>query len=129
MIDNENFGEVKFENLVSLGVRQVATTPAPSYIIREFQHIYLYPSSVDINDFKSFDEEEVKEFIEFDIDELINLLLKKCETIKGKTVNEEKKIDLENFVESFLIEDKLYLRLLIASKRFINKEDVELIFW
>ena len=128
-LEEETGLNADFKNLVSLGVRQVATTPNPSYIIREFQHIFLYPTNKTLNDFKDFDEEEVNGYIEFNIDELINLLLRKSNKIKGITKIGTKDIDLSNFVENYLKGDKLYLRLLIASKRFINKEDTELIFW
>ena len=120
--------EVKFEDLKYLGVRQVATTVNPNYIVREFQHIFLYPTENTINEFKCVDD-EISEFIEFDIDELIKLLLKDKKIIYGKTSTDKIKITLDNFVESYLKNDKLYLRLLIAAKRYIDKEDERLIFW
>ena len=38
-------------------------------------------------------------------------------------------VTLDNFVKSYLTGDKLYLRLLIAAKRYLAGEDVELIMW
>lgn len=120
--------DVDFEDLKYLGVRQVATTVNPSYIVREFQHIFLGFTNKDITEFNSLDD-EVTEFIEFNIDELIELLLGKKEFIYGNTGKEKIKITTENFVENYLKGDKLYLRLLIAAKRYINKENPDLIFW
>ena len=127
-IKEESGLEVDFNELKYLGVRQVSTTVNPNYIVREFQHIYFYFTDKDAFELTSVDD-EVTEFIEFDIDELIELLLQKREFIFGKTMNKNRKITLDNFVESYLKNDKLYLRLLIAAKRYINKEDPELILW
>jgi len=120
--------DVDFKQLKYLGVRQVATTVNPNYIVREFQHIFLCFTDKEITEFNCNDN-EVTEFIEFNIDELIELLLGKSEYIFGNIGKERIKITLENFVDSYLKGDKLYLRLLIAAKRYINEEDPELIFW
>ncbi|MDD4187403.1 MAG: NUDIX domain-containing protein [Bacilli bacterium] len=128
-LEEETGLKVKFKDLVNLGIRQVATTPTPTYVIREFQNIFLCPIKGNLASFKNFDSNEVSEFIEFNIDELINLLLKRSDKIVGSTQSGNREVNLTNFVESFLSGDKLYLRLLIATKRYINKEDLELIFW
>jgi len=126
---NEETGlKVDFEELKYLGVRQVATTVNPNYIVREYQHIFLCFTDKDISEFRCEDN-EVTQFIEFSIDELIELLLGKTEQIYGNTGQEKTKITRDNFVENYLKGDKLYLRLLIAAKRYINKEDSDLIFW
>lgn len=120
--------DIDFKKLKYLGVRQVATTVKEDYIVREFQNIYLGFIDTDIKDYCCIDD-EVSEFIEFDIDELIELLLKNKKSIYGKTKSKRIRITLDNFVESYLNGDKLYLRLLIAAKRYLNNEREELIFW
>jgi len=126
---NEETGlDVNFKELISLGTRQVSLTINKNYIIREFQYMILYSADKELEDFKNFDDEVVS-FIEFNIDELIELLLYKKDNIKGKTINGIKNINLSNFVESYLNNDKLYLRFLIAAKRYISGENKELIFW
>lgn len=127
-IQEETGIKANFKDLKYLGVRQAATTVNPTYIVREFQHIYLYFTDNEVNELKCVDD-EVSEFIEFDIDELIKLLLNKKKSIYGYTSKEKIKITLDNFVESYLKNDKLYLRLLIAAKRYINGDNEELIFW
>lgn len=57
------------------------------------------------------------------------MLLEKTKKIKGKTLSEMFDIDLNNFVNSYLKGDKLYLRLLIAAKRYIDNENKDYIFW
>ena len=47
----------------------------------------------------------------------------------GNTNKKKIMVTLDNFVESYLKGDKLYLRLLIAAKRYLNNEREELIFW
>ncbi len=120
--------EIDFNKLKSLGVRQVAITVKEDYIVREFQNIYLGFVDKDIKDYHCVDD-EVSEFIEFDIDELIELLLENKKSIYGNTNKKKIKITLDNFVKSYLNGDKLYLRLLIAAKRYLNDEREELIFW
>ena len=128
-IKEETGLDVKYEQLFSLGIRQVSTTVNENYIIREFQHIFLLPLDISATDFKEFDKEEVKDIVEINIEELISLLLEKKEFIYGFVKNKQVKITLENFVKSYLENDKLYLRLVVAAKRYINNEDKELIFW
>ena len=127
-IKEETGLEIDFNKLKYLGVRQVATTVKEDYIVREFQNIYLGFVDKDIKDYHCVDD-EVSEFIEFDIDELIELLLENKKSIYGNTNKKKIKITLDNFVESYLNGDKLHLRLLIAAKRYLNNEREELIFW
>lgn len=127
-IKEETGIEIEFKNLKYLGVRQVSTTVKEDYIVREFQNIYLAFIDKDIKEYSCVDD-EVSEFIEFDIKELIELLLENREYIYGNTKNKKVQITLKNFVENYLKNDKLYLRLLVAAERYLNGEREELIFW
>lgn len=127
-LEEETSLTASFDDLKYLGVRQIATTVNENYIVREFQQIFLYFTEQEVQSFKSTDD-EVSQFIEFDIDELIDLLLKKKKYIYGYENSQKVKITLDNFVESYLKHDQLYLRLMIAAKRYISGEDAELIFW
>ena len=58
------------------------------------------------------------------------------EVFNGIIVNKENKsiifqikVTLKNFIEAYLKGDELYLRLAIASKRFIEGERIELLRW
>ena len=99
------------------------------YIVREFQKIFIIPYNDSINKLKSIDD-EVKGFIEFSIDDCIDLFLKLKKSILG-TTNQMKEINvtLDNFVEAYLKGDELYLRLVIASKRYTRGDRLELIKW
>ncbi len=127
-IKEETGLDIKYSELKYLGVRQVATTVSSDYIVREFQNIYLLFIDKDLKEYKCIDD-EVSDFIEFDIDKLIELLLGNIKSVYGYTKDKKVKITLDNFVESYLKGDKLYLRLLIAAKRYLNKEREDLIFW
>lgn len=128
-IKEETGLDISYDKLIYLGVRQTCKTINSDYIIREFQHIHLLPLDKKISEYTGFDEDEIANMIEFDIDELIDLLLVNRKDIIGKTKDGNLNITLDNFVKSYLEGDKLYLRLLIAAKRFINSEDLKLIMW
>lgn len=128
-IKEETGLNVKFSSLISLGVRQISMNVNENYKVREFQHIFLYPTNKKISSFKNYDKDEVSGFIEIKIDDLIDLLLNKKNSIIGKLNSGELLITLDNFVQTYLMGDKLYLRLAIASKRYIEGEKPELLFW
>ena len=128
-IKEETGIKIDFKELIYLGERQVSTIVKEDYIVREFQKIFLIPYNCSITNLKSQDD-EVDGFIEFNIDDCINLLLKKKSSIVGID-NHEKNVEvtLENFVTAYLDGDELYLRLVIAAKRYINGENLELLKW
>lgn len=75
-------------------------------------------------------DDEVKGFIEFRIDNCIDLFLKNKTSIIGLDDKQTNvKVTLNNFIESYLNGDELYLRLAIAAKRFIEGEKIELLKW
>ena len=128
-IKEETGLDVSYKDLIDLGIRQTCVTINDQYIIREFQHIYLLPLNKELDEYIGFDNDEISDIIEFDIDELIDLLINNKKEIYGNTKNGNVKITLDNFVKNYLEGDKLYLRLLIAAKRYINGEDIKLIMW
>ena len=128
-IKEETGLDISYDQLIDLGVRQTCTTVNPEYIIKEFQHIHLLPIDNELSEYTGFDEDEISDVIEFQIDDLISLLLNKKKKIYGKTKNKKIMVTLDNFVKSYLTGDKLYLRLLIAAKRYLAGEDVEFIMW
>lgn len=128
-IKEESGIEIDFKDLVYLGERQVSTIVKEDYIVREFQKIFIVPYSGSIINLKCQDD-EVNGFIEFKIDNCIDLFLKKKTCIIGVDNNQKNiEITLENFVEAYLNGDELYLRLAIASKRFVEGERIELLKW
>ena len=78
--------EVDFKDLIPLGIRQTAHTITDSFIEYEFQHIFLYPTTKKIEDF-SLDTSEVKGLVEIDIQDGIDLLLEKRDTVFAPSVN------------------------------------------
>ena len=83
----------------------------------------------DVTNLKCNDD-EVDSFIEFKITDCIDLFLKKSNSIVGIDSNRKNiEVTLQNFVESYLNGDELYFRLVVASKRFAENEEKELLRW
>ena len=128
-IKEESGIDMNFKDLIYLGERQVSTVVKEDYIVREFQKIFIVPYNDSITKLRCQDD-EVKGFIEFKIDDCIDLFLKNKTSIEGVDNNEKNiKVTLKNFIEAYLKGDELYLRLAIASKRFIEGERIELLRW
>lgn len=128
-IKEESGIEIKFKDLIYLGERQVSIKVKEDYIVREFQKIFIIPYNNSITNLKCQDD-EVTGFIEFKIDECINLFLKKKTKIIGIDNNKKSvEVTLKNFIETYMSGDELFLRLVIASKRFIEGERIELLRW
>ncbi len=128
-IKEETGIEIDFKKLVYLGERQVSTTVKEDYIVREFQKTFIIPYSGSITDLKCQDN-EINGFMEFKINNCIDLFLKKKTSIIGVDNNKENvEVTLKNFVEAYLNGDELYLRLTIAAKRYVEGEIVELLKW
>lgn len=128
-IKEESGIEIEFKDLIYLGERQVSTVVKEEYIVREFQKIFIVPYNDSITKLKCQDD-EINGFIEFRIDDCIDLFLKNKTSIVGIDNNEKNtKVTLKNFVEAYLNGDELYLRLVIASKRFVEGEKIKLLKW
>lgn len=128
-IKEETGIEIDFKNLVYLGERQVSITVRENYIIREFQNIFIIPYNGSITNLRCQDN-EVNGFIEFKIDDCIDLFLKTKTSIIGVDNNKKNiEVTLKNFVEAYLKGDELYLRLTIAAKRYVEGEMIELLKW
>ncbi len=124
-----------FNDLVQLGVRQTAHTITDSFIEYEFQHLFLYPTTRKLDDF-ALDVSEVKGLIEINIQDGIDLLLEKVEAIPATSatlvhdemIRKDFKLTRKEFVPSYLIKDKIFVRLFIAAKRFVRGDTIEEIF-
>ena len=128
-IKEETGIKIDFKELIYLGERQVSTIVKEDYIVREFQKIFIIPYNDSINKLNCKDD-EVNGFVEFDIDDCLDLFLRFKNNIVGiNNKMENVNVTLENFVESYLKGDELYLRLVIASKRYVNGERLELLKW
>ena len=128
-IKEESGIEIDFKDLVYIGERQVSTIVKEDYIVREFQKIFIVPYNGSITNLKCQDD-EVNGFIEIKIDDCIDLFLKDKTSIVGIDNNKNNiEVSLKKFVEAYLNGDELYLRLAIASKRFVEGERIELLKW
>lgn len=128
-IKEESGIEINFEDLIYLGERQVSVMVKEDYIVKEFQKIFIIPFNGSITDLKSQDD-EVNSFIEFKIDNCLELFLKNKSSIIGLDSNGKSiEVTLKNFVEAYLNGDELYLRLAIVAKRFVEGERKELLRW
>lgn len=123
--------DVNFSDLISLGIRKKAAKISETFIEKEFQYIYLLPTSLNLNDFP-LDGDEVKGITEININNLIKLLEKSLEFINIKTIEIngnkksiiESKTTLENFVPSYL-EDGLYLKFCKQINNYLSGDEIE----
>ena len=121
--------EIKFKDLIPLGVRQTAATIVPNYHAREFQHIFLLPIKKNLQSY-TLKSREHSGLIEVPIDEGINLLLgkKKKILVKGMSLikGRKKEIGIEIKKENLVpYVDNLLLKLFILAKRYLRGEPKE----
>lgn len=135
-IKEETGFNIKFSDLINLGLRQNTFSADGKYYAYEYQHIFLSDINCKLEDFK-IDESEVKGFLEVDIDEFIQLLLNFKNTIlcnycfnrKGEIVNQQYELSRKDIIPSYLKGDLILLRIAIAAKRYCNGEQPNLLFW
>ncbi|ENU09788.1 NUDIX hydrolase [Acinetobacter calcoaceticus] len=129
--------DVRFNQLISIGIRQTACHIAENYIANEFQHIFLLPLNIDLSELKPKDNEIVG-FVEASINDCIDLLQQKINSIQIKKCMRVKEnlweistdvITLESFPPNYLALDKIIERLLIAAMRQISGENINYIYW
>jgi len=126
-----------YNELISIGIRQTAATIREDYVANEFQHIFLLPLNISLQDI-ILSGSEVRGLVEVNVDEGIELLLGNRHHLQARGVflesyGQNRLVELtisrEDFVSAYLTLDKLFLRLFIAAQRLINGERKELIFW
>lgn len=120
-IKEESNLNVEYNDLIYIGERIINKYINDNYIIREFSYLHIYDNEFDIQTLKSIDD-EVLYYIEFDIDELINFLENKTNSIKGLSIEGIKEYTINDFIKGYLEDDQLYLNYLLISKKIINKE-------
>jgi len=121
-----------FYDLIPLGIRQTAHTITDSFIEYEFQHLFLYPTQQELEDF-SLGTSEVRGLVEIDIQDGIDLLLEKVNEIAassivivdGTQVHKDFVLTRDEFVPSYLAKDKIFVRLFIAAKRFVQGDVID----
>ncbi|MGE7983657.1 NUDIX hydrolase [Solibacillus sp. NPDC093137] len=135
---NEEMGlNVKYEELVYLGIRQNSVILGDNYINNEFQEIHLLESRIPLIEYKLNDE--VNGFVSINIDlglKLLQNIIKEAPVnhvyLKdGKKIESTVSVSLSDFVPNYLKTDKIFLRLFIAAKKYIEeKESKEYpLFW
>lgn len=121
--------KIKFKDLISLGIRQTATTFVPNYHACEFQHIFLLPIKKGLQSYAPKSKEH-SGLIEIPIDEGISLLLGKKKKISAKGISlikgKKKEIRMEIRKENFVpYTDNLFLKVFILAKRYLRGEPKE----
>jgi ADP-ribose pyrophosphatase YjhB (NUDIX family) len=136
-VKEELLEDVSLSDLVFLGIRQTAATVTPTYIANEFQYIYLYPTNKTLDDF-SVNGDEIARLVEVNLDDALQLFFNEKESINSKEkyldenqkyLIKNRKITKNNFMECYQIIDEFYKRMLIAAKRYCDKEDTKYLMW
>jgi isopentenyldiphosphate isomerase len=125
----------KFEDLIPVGIRQTAATIKEDYIANEFQHLFLLPIEMELEEFQ-LEDSEVTGLVEIDIQDGIDVLMKKTDAIKargifmvdGNRVVSDLELTRDDFVPAYLEIDQFFLRYFIAAKRLVKGENPEEIF-
>lgn len=120
---------VPYEDLVSLGVRQSAVTLGDGYIDREFQHMHLWPNDAPLHSYL-LGNAEVSGLVEVSIADAISLVDQDVESIPANCIHWPKGeasgnvfssvLTYGELIPNYLRIDCLYLRLLIAARRFVD---------
>lgn len=118
---------IRFQDLIPIGIRQTASTIAENYIANEFQHVYLLDYKGAFSSLLK-ENEETSGFVKLDIDDVFNLLIHQEATIRGEfaflrdnsAIVEDIDITLNDFVPSYLRIDQFMLRLIVAIQRYMD---------
>lgn len=130
-IKEETGLNVCFEDLIFLEKRKCNKKISKDYWIKEFQYFYgLDLREFSLLDFKDFDRKEVVSFIEIDINDTIDLLMKRKNKISANKLQHNDSVKINLTIDDFdpaFIENGLYLTLLLKienrkSKLYIKKQ-------
>lgn len=91
--EETGLSDIKFQDLISIGIRQTASTIAENYIANEFQHVYLLDYKGDFLDLLK-ENEETSGFVKLDIDDVFDLLICQKSNIKGEFAFLREKVPL-----------------------------------
>ncbi|MGH3864855.1 MAG: NUDIX hydrolase [Pseudonocardiaceae bacterium] len=126
---------VAYSDLHPIGLRQTAVTLAPDYVEREFQHWYLLPLEVALEEIPLSDA-EVSGLVDIDLDDALALADGDTDTIRARyatrtdagLMHSEGILTRSDLVPNYLTLDQLYLRLFVAARRFCDGERTH-VFW
>jgi len=128
-----------FNQLISIGQRQTSVILAEDYNNNEFQHIFLFPTDKQIENFEFIDT-EVRGIVEIPVIEGIKLMRGEIKHLEVKSCFANSDLDSkkeiitlnitqEDFVPAYLKTDEFMIRLFIAAHRYLAGEAIENIYW
>lgn len=128
--------QVRFSDLLPIGIRQTAATISSNYIANEFQHIFLYDYNGTIEGLVK-NNTETSGFLEIQIDDVIALLMNQKDAIEcqeayyeeGRILITHGRITINDFIPSYLKIDQFALRLMIAAARAIDGNKKDILLW
>lgn len=128
---------VAFSRLIPIGVRRLSAKPADNYFINEFQHIFLLPFRGSLADLVK-ENNETSSYTQINIYDMIDLLLLakdkidgiSCYEINGTKTTQDVYLSRNDIAPYYMRTDQFLLRLMVAAKRYIEKQyDEGLLFW
>lgn len=125
--EETGLSNVKYQDLIPVGIRQTASTIAEDYIANEFQHVYLLDYNGEFSDLIR-ENKETRGFVKLNIDDVFELLTYQKTSIKGEFAFlysgnvkiENINISLNDFVPSYLRVDQFVLRLIVVIQRYMD---------
>lgn len=106
------------------GIYQVTFRPTKVFINREFMYFFMVPYEHAFNAV-SFEDGEVGSIIKINIDRAVNLLTGDVESIEAVARDATQSADVVLTKKAFknFTDDNLYLRIMLAAKRYMDGED------
>jgi 8-oxo-dGTP pyrophosphatase MutT (NUDIX family) len=124
-----------YDDFVPLGIRQITVTLSPDRIEREFQHRHLMPYDAPLDSIPLYDA-EVSGLDELGLDDAIALAArdrKQADALYLSRYGGSRSVTPciltdADLIPGYLAIDRLYLRLFITARRYVNG-DGEYLFW
>lgn len=119
-ISEETGLQVLFEDMIPSGIRKCDLDN--NMVIREFQHYFLLPMNIDLQDFNSSDDEVIG-FVKLDIPTAINIIVNSDTGIGTIKVNDcimHKEIKREDFDSAF-VNNGVFISLLQQAMNYIEE--------
>lgn len=110
------------------GTYQLSVQFSDDFINNEFVYFYIVPGD-DIKKDVQFDEHEVKSIISVNVDDALALLLGDKKEIDATVSGSDDELHVTFSKDNFrnFTDDNLYLRIMIAAKRYLDDEEKRLI--
>ncbi len=122
---------IKFIDLISLGIRRTAFSIEEVYKCKEYQHIFLYDLKGKELSFQG-DEKEIAAFVEVEIDKFVEMIFGTVEKISALQIwrgkKEKKELSIKEIDPAFLEIDCFIKRIAVVVLRYMRGDEKRFLF-